>query len=303
MVVNADELRPMLRPEIESFLIDLAHRHYQGGRVAEELDARLAAAGLAATGPDKDAPAPDPAALDDLAGWARETLDLDVSAARPPGPRARRRSATAWSPPSTPSIAPRCARWRRPSCSRSSTRAGWNTSAPWTISAARSASRDTPRSIPRSSTSARGCASSPRCGAPVADRVTDLIFRVEHFDPDFLDYLGSRYNKLDRAQTIHQQVESQLVAAPAPAGSASSRTRRSPAASNRPRRSASQSATLEKRWAETTRARAAPVKSSKRAACGSTRPPTRSDPGRRTTSTPAERIGPSARPDRQSQVA
>ncbi len=38
-----------------------------------------------------------------------------------------------------------------------------------------------------------------------ADRVTDLIFRVEHFDPEFLDYLGSRYNKLDRAQTIHQQ--------------------------------------------------------------------------------------------------
>jgi preprotein translocase subunit SecA len=48
----------------------------------------------------------------------------------------------------------------------------------------------------------------------VADRVTDLIFRVEHFDPEFLDYLGSRYNKLDRAQTIHHQAESQLVAAP-----------------------------------------------------------------------------------------
>ncbi len=50
--------------------------------------------------------------------------------------------------------------------------------------------------------------------AASADRVTDLIFRVEHFDPEFLDYLGSRYNKLDRAQTIHHQAESQLVAAP-----------------------------------------------------------------------------------------
>jgi preprotein translocase subunit SecA len=49
----------------------------------------------------------------------------------------------------------------------------------------------------------------------VGDRVTDLIFRVEHFDPEFLDYLGSRYNKLDRAQTIHQQAESQLAAVPA----------------------------------------------------------------------------------------
>ncbi len=46
----------------------------------------------------------------------------------------------------------------------------------------------------------------------IGDRVTDLIFRVEQFDPEFLDYLGSRYNKLDRAQTIHQEAESQLTA-------------------------------------------------------------------------------------------
>ena len=37
----------------------------------------------------------------------------------------------------------------------------------------------------------------------VSDKVTDLIFRVEQFDPDFLSYLGSRW-QLDRAQTIHQ---------------------------------------------------------------------------------------------------
>ncbi len=52
----------------------------------------------------------------------------------------------------------------------------------------------------------------------IGDRVTDLIFRVEQFDPDFLDYLGSRYNKLDRAKTIHQQAESQLTAAPGSGG-------------------------------------------------------------------------------------
>ena len=55
-------------------------------------------------------------------------------------------------------------------------------------------------------------------GRPLPDRVTDLIFRVEHFDPEFLDYLGARYNKLDRAQTIHAQAESQLVAAPTAGG-------------------------------------------------------------------------------------
>ena len=44
----------------------------------------------------------------------------------------------------------------------------------------------------------------------IGDRVTDLIFRVEQFDPEFLNYLGSQW-KLDRAQTIHQQAESQLA--------------------------------------------------------------------------------------------
>jgi preprotein translocase subunit SecA len=51
----------------------------------------------------------------------------------------------------------------------------------------------------------------------IADRVTDLIFKVEHFDPEFLNYLGSSW-KLERAQTIHQSAESQLAAVPADAG-------------------------------------------------------------------------------------
>ena len=50
----------------------------------------------------------------------------------------------------------------------------------------------------------------------IGDRVTDLIFRVEQFDPEFLNYLGSQW-KLDRAQTIHHQAESQLAAEPPPA--------------------------------------------------------------------------------------
>ena len=40
----------------------------------------------------------------------------------------------------------------------------------------------------------------------IGDQVTDLIFRVEQFDPEFLYYLGSRW-QLDRAQTIHQQAD------------------------------------------------------------------------------------------------
>ncbi|MFO0891922.1 MAG: SEC-C metal-binding domain-containing protein [Isosphaeraceae bacterium] len=51
----------------------------------------------------------------------------------------------------------------------------------------------------------------------IADRATDLIFRVEHFDPEFLSYLGSSW-KLDRARTIHESAESQLVGVPSSGG-------------------------------------------------------------------------------------
>ena len=102
----------------------------------------------------------------------------------------------------------------------------------------------------------------------IGDRVTDLIFRVEQFDPDFLDYLGSRYNKLDRAQTIHQEAESQLAGRPPRGMSVSSKTPPSPAVNSSRKRNESRSASLEKRWAGTTRVRVVPVKNSKRAACG-----------------------------------
>ena len=59
---------------------------------------------------------------------------------------------------------------------------------------------------------------------------------------------GLAVGKLDRAQTIHEQAESQLAAAPpASAASAQQQEPRSPAASSPPRRSASRSATLAKK--------------------------------------------------------
>src|SRR5262249_28046947 len=51
----------------------------------------------------------------------------------------------------------------------------------------------------------------------VSDKVTDLVFRVEQFDPDFLSYLGARW-QLDKAQSIHQSAPSELSAAAAPSG-------------------------------------------------------------------------------------
>jgi preprotein translocase subunit SecA len=45
----------------------------------------------------------------------------------------------------------------------------------------------------------------------VSDKVTDLVFRMEQLDPDFLSYLGSRW-QLDRAQAIHQAPEPEVAA-------------------------------------------------------------------------------------------
>jgi preprotein translocase subunit SecA len=50
--------------------------------------------------------------------------------------------------------------------------------------------------------------------AGVSDKVTDLVFRMEQFDPEFLSYLGSRW-QLDRARTIHEAPTSEVSAGPA----------------------------------------------------------------------------------------
>ena len=106
----------------------------------------------------------------------------------------------------------------------------------------------------------------------IADRVTDLIFRVEQFDPEFLSYLGSHW-KLDRAQTIHQSAESQLAAvAGRPGGiraAAGRRHRRQPAVHREEARARPQ------RWKKGGRNDPAPAdreKSSKPAACASNPP-------------------------------
>ena len=65
----------------------------------------------------------------------------------------------------------------------------------------------------------------------VSDKVTDLVFRVEQFDPEFLSYLGARW-QLDRAQTIHEAPAPEPSAAAARGGrprAAGSGHRREPA--------------------------------------------------------------------------
>ena len=49
----------------------------------------------------------------------------------------------------------------------------------------------------------------------VGDKVTDLVFRMEQVDPDYLAYLGARW-QLDRARTIHDAPPTEVAAAAAP---------------------------------------------------------------------------------------
>ena len=55
-------------------MIGLAHQSYQGSRLAQELETKLAAAKLAGSHPEKNGSPPDPAALADLASWAQQSL-------------------------------------------------------------------------------------------------------------------------------------------------------------------------------------------------------------------------------------
>jgi preprotein translocase subunit SecA len=219
IVVEAEELRPMLRPEIEAMILELARKNYHGGKVAEELESRLESAGLTRTpNPrEKDAAAPDAAAIEALAQWARAHLDAEIV------------------PDEFQSLAPAQIRNRLMAAFDAKFRPEMREMEKAVLlQILDSAWMEHLRAMDhlRSSIGLQGYAQiDPKVEykregmrifadmwAASADRVTDLIYRVEQFDPEFLDYLGSRYNRLDRAQTIHSQAESQLVAAPAGAG-------------------------------------------------------------------------------------
>ena len=216
MVLEPDELRPMLRPEMEALLLDLARRHYQGGNLAEELEAQLEAAGLSRSSA-REAPAPDPAALQTLARWASQSLHVDSS------------DADLWSLPPHKLrgrlLAALDARYRPEMREMEKAVLLQILDSSWmehlrAMDHLRSSIglQGYAQVDPKVEYKREGMRIFADMWSASADRVTDLIYRVEHFDPEFLDYLGSRYNKLDRAQTIHAQAESQLVAAPASGG-------------------------------------------------------------------------------------
>ncbi len=215
-IVDADEIRPMLRPEIESLLLGLARQHYEGAALADELDRRLDAVYPPAVSKDKQAAPTDEAALQDLVTWANKNLDLDLNAeplASQSPDEVRALLKTGLDAKHRPEMREMekvlllqilDSSWMEHLRAMDHLRSS--------IGLQGYAQID-----PKVEYKREGMRIFGEMWNGIADRATDLIFRVEQFDPEFLSYLGSNW-KLDRAQTIHQSAESQLAAVGATGG-------------------------------------------------------------------------------------
>jgi preprotein translocase subunit SecA len=218
MVLDAEEIRHMLRPEIEALLIEQAHKHYQGAGLSDELDRRLEAAFPQPHGShrDKAAPLPDLKQLKELAAWGASALGVETTAdelSRLSAEEVRARFVNALDAKHRPEMREMekvvmlqilDASWMEHLRAMDHLRSS--------IGLQGYAQID-----PKVEYKREGMRIFGEMWNGIADRATDLIFRVEHFDPEFLSYLGSRW-KLDRAQTIHQSAESQLSAAASTGG-------------------------------------------------------------------------------------
>jgi len=223
-ILDTEELRPLLRSEIEAVLIDLAHQHYQGGKLAQELEAKLEAARLASSPGDRnstphhpgDSIPRDPQAVADLASWAHQSLGLEITSdtlASMSATQIRRTLLNALDANHRPEM-----REMEKAVLLQILDSSWMEHLRAMDHLRSSIGLQGYAQIdPKVEYKREGMKIFAEMWNGIGDRATDLIFRVEQFDPEFLHHLGSRW-QLDRAQTIHNQAESALTAAPASGG-------------------------------------------------------------------------------------
>ena len=214
-LVDSEELQLKLRPEIEAMLLEIAHKHYPGAAVAAVLEEKLKAAfGPESTGPKFVASEPDSAALGSLAVWARGTLKVETTAEEL---REKGREESRLILINALDTLHRSemremekvlllqfldSSWMEHLRAMDHLRSS--------VGLQGYAQKD-----PKVEYKQEGMKIFAEMWNGVSDKVTDLIFRVESFDPEFLSYLGARW-QLDRAQTIHQAAPSELAYASAP---------------------------------------------------------------------------------------
>jgi preprotein translocase subunit SecA len=203
--IDPEELRHLLRPEIEALLKDQARQAYKGGELWDALETRIDAA----YGPEhaearrgREAHPPDEAGLAELARWARQELGVETTVEELRGAsrsETRSRFAAALDSRHRPEMR--------------------ELEKVLVLQILDSSWMEHLRAMDhlRSSVGLRGYAQVDpkieykREGMKVfeemwgglGDKVTDLIFRMEQLDPEFLNYIGARW-QLDRARTIHE---------------------------------------------------------------------------------------------------
>ena len=202
-VIDPEELRPKLRPEIEQLLMEVSQAHYQGAKVADALESRIDAAyGPAASADRKAAPAPDLKALSELASWARQELGVEMTVDELKATSrsdARTRLVDALDTKHRPEM-----REMEKALLLQILDSNWMEHLRAMDHLRSSVGlRGYAQVDPKVEYKREGMKIFEEMWAGVADRVTDLIFKMEQVDPDFLSYLGSRW-QLDRARTIHE---------------------------------------------------------------------------------------------------
>jgi preprotein translocase subunit SecA len=207
--IKEEDLRPLLRPEIEDRLIALAHQNYQGARLYNELESKLAAIKPAGASPDKNGTPADPHALADLVSWARQSLQIELKEDdlhSMSTTEIRRTLFNALDAKERPEM-----REMEKAVLLQILDSSWMEHLRAMDHLRSSIGLQGYAQIdPKVEYKREGMRIFAEMWNGIGDRVTDLIFRVEQFDPEFLTYLGSQW-KLDRAQTIHQQADSQLA--------------------------------------------------------------------------------------------
>ncbi len=202
--LEADELKTKLRPEIELFLVELAQKNYRGAQLSDELEAKFEAAFGPASAPR---PSPDTLALADLSAWAHNQIGIERTAdelAALPRAEVRELLINALDAQHRPEMRELEKvlllqildnNWMEHLRAMDHLRSSVGL-------------RGYAQVDPKVEYKREGMKIFEEMWSSVSDKVTDLIFRMEQFDPEFLHYLGSRW-QLERAQTIHESAPSE----------------------------------------------------------------------------------------------
>ena len=194
--VEVEALKPLLRPEMESMLVGIAHETYPGARLYEELQSKLDSAF------DDDGDS-DPDALAELSSWARQQLGVETTVDELEGLGAegsRNKLIGALDAKHRPEM-----REMEKVLLLQILDQSWMEHLR-TMDHLRSSVglRGYAQVDPKVEYKREGKRIYDEMWQNVSDKITDLVFRMEQVDPDFLSYLGARW-QLDRARTIKEE--------------------------------------------------------------------------------------------------